>query len=138
MRYLLQAKEKQMEEKINADKLVSIYVKIRDKRRELAQQDKDLEEQLDIVAQQLLEICKEQGASTIRTEHGTISRRITKRFWPTDWDLFYKFIKEHDAIGLLQQRVHTSHMEQFLEENPDLTPPGLNADVTQTVVIIKR
>lgn len=127
-----------MEDKLNAEKLVSIYVKIRDKRTELAKQDKALSEQLQTVATQLLEICKEQGASTIRTEHGTISRRITKRFWLTDWELFYKFIKENDAINLLQQRVHTSHMEQFLAEHPDLTPPGLNADVEQTVVIIKR
>ncbi len=127
-----------MEDKLNADKLVSVYVKIRDKRRELAKQDKDLEEQLELVAKQLLEICKEQGASTIRTEHGTISRRINKRFWPTDWEVFYKFIKDYDAMPLLYQRINTANMEQFLEEHPDVTPPGLNADVSQTVVITKR
>lgn len=127
-----------MSEQVSAEKLVRIYVKIREKRRELAKQDRELEEQLEIVAQQMLEICKEQGAATIRTEHGTISRRISKRFWPTDWDAFYKFIKEQDAMSLLYQRINTANMEQFLEENPDLHPPGLNADVTQTVVIVKK
>jgi hypothetical protein len=82
-----------MENELNADRLTKIYVKIREARRELAKKDKELEEQLDIVAQQLLDICKEQGAATIRTSHGTISRRTTKRYWPTDWDAFYKFIK---------------------------------------------
>lgn len=125
-------------ESVNADRLAKVYVKIREKRRELAKQDKELEEQLNLVAQQLLEICKEQGAQTIRTEHGTISRRVSKRFWPTDWDSFYKFIKEQDAMSLLYQRINTANMEQFLEENPDTHPPGLNADVTQTVVIVKR
>ena len=125
-------------ESANADRLAKVYVKIREKRRELAKQDKELEEQLNLVAQQLLEICKEQGAQTIRTEHGTISRRVSKRFWPTDWDSFYKFIKEQDAMSLLYQRINTANMEQFLEENPDTHPPGLNADVTQTVVIVKR
>lgn len=121
-----------------ADKLAKVYVKIRERRRELAKQDKELEEQLNMIAQQMLEICKEQGASTIRTEHGTISRRISKRFWPTDWDAFYKFVKDQDAMQLLYQRINTANMEQFLEENPDIHPPGLNADVSQTVVIIKR
>ena len=127
-----------MSESANAERLTKVYVKIREKRRELAKQDKELEEQLELVAQQLLEICKEQGAATIRTPHGTISRRTTKRYWPTDWDAFYKFIKEQDALSLLFQRINTANMDQFLEENPDFHPPGLNADVTQTVVIIKK
>ena len=127
-----------MSEPINADRLVKVYVKIRDKRRELAKQDRELEEQLEAVARQLLEICKEQGAATIRTSHGTISRRTTKRFWPTDWDAFYKFVKDQDAMSLLYQRINTANMEQFLEENPELHPPGLNADVSQSVVIVKR
>jgi hypothetical protein len=127
-----------MTDPINADRLTKVYVKIREKRRELAKQDKELEEQLEAVATQLLEICKEQGAATIRTQHGTISRRTNKRFWPTDWDTFYKFIKDQDAMSLLYQRINTANMEQFLEENPDLHPPGLNADVSQSIVIIKR
>jgi hypothetical protein len=126
------------EEPVNAERLAKVYVRIREKRRELAKQDKELEEQLELVASQLLEICKEQGASTIRTTHGTISRRVTKRYWPTDWESLYNFIKENDAFSLLQQRIHTSNMDQFLEENPDLHPPGLNVDATQTVVIVKR
>lgn len=127
-----------MSDPINADRLAKVYVKIREKRRELAKQDKELEEQLEAVASQLLEICKEQGAATIRTSHGTISRRTTKRFWPTDWDAFYKFVKDQDALSLLYQRINTANMEQFLEENPELHPPGLNADVSQSVVIVKR
>lgn len=126
-----------MSDPINADRLAKVYVKIREKRRELAKQDKELEEQLEAVASQLLEICKEQGAATIRTSHGTISRRTTKRFWPTDWDAFYKFVKDQDALSLLYQRINTANMEQFLEENPEIHPPGLNADVSQSVVIVK-
>jgi hypothetical protein len=127
-----------MSETVNADRLAKVYVKIREKRKELAKQDRELEEQLELVAHQLLEICKEQGAATIRTQHGTISRRTNKRFWPTDWDAFYKFIKEKDAMSLLYQRINTANMQQYLEENPDVHPPGLNADVTQTIVIVKR
>ena len=127
-----------MSETINADRLAKVYVKIREKRKELAKQDRALEEQLELVAQQLLEICKEQGAQTIRTEYGTISRRTNKNYWTSDWDSFFKFVKENDAFSLMYRRINSDSMAQFLEENPDVLPPGLNADVTQTVVITKR
>jgi hypothetical protein len=123
---------------VTAEKLTKIYVKIRDKRKELAKQDEDLKTQLDMVSGHLLEICKEQGASTIRTEFGTVSRRTTKNYWTSDWDSFFKFIKEHDAFSLMFQRINSANMSQFLEENPDLFPPGLNADTNQTIVIVKR
>lgn len=122
----------------NVEQLTRVYVKIRDKRRELAKQDEELKEQLDAVSQQLLEICKAQGAATIRTAHGTVSRRTTKNYWTSDWDSFYKFIKEHDAFSLMFQRINSANMSQFLEENPDVLPPGLNAEVAQTIVITKR
>lgn len=121
-----------------AEKLARVYVKIREKRRELAKEDEKLEGELQIVADQLLEICKEQGAATIRTEHGTISRRLSKRYWTSNWTDFTQFVKQYDAFSLLTQRINNTNMAQFLEENPDLLPPGLNAEVTQTVVITKR
>lgn len=123
---------------ITAEKLAKIYVKIREKRRELAKQDEELKEQLDTVASQLLEICKEQGASTIRTQYGTISRRTTKNYWTNDWDSFFKFVKDNDAFSLMYQRINSANMSQFLEENPNLFPPGLNAEVNNTVTIVKR
>lgn len=121
-----------------ADQLAKVYVKIRDKRRELEKQAAELKEQEAALQSELLEICKQQGAQTIRTEYGTVSRRTTKNYWTSDWESFANFIKEHDAFSLLQQRINSTNMAQFLEENPDLLPPGLNAEVTQTVVITKR
>ena len=127
-----------MSDKPTAEKLAKVYTKIREKRRELAKQDEELKEQLDLVANELLAICKEQGASTIRTDYGTVSRRVTKHFWTSDWDSFFKFVKENDAFALVQQRINNTNMSQYLEENPDVLPPGLNSEVNQTVVITKR
>ena len=59
-----------MSEELNADRLTKIYVKIREKRRELKKQDDALEEQINIIASELLDICKQQGSSLIRTSHG--------------------------------------------------------------------
>ena len=127
-----------MSEELTVERLTRIYVKMREKRKELDRQSAELKEKQDLVAAELLEICKAQGATTIRTEYGTVSKRVSKNYWSSDWDSFFKFIKEQDAFSLMQQRIHNANMAQFLEENPDPYPPGLNADVNQTVVIIKR
>ncbi len=123
---------------MNAEKLAEVYVKIRDARRDLAKQDEELKAQLDVVTEKLLEICKDQGATTIRTQHGTISRRTNTHYWTSDWDSFFKFIKENDAFALMQHRINNANMVQFLEENPNLHPPGLQATVNQTIAIVKR
>jgi hypothetical protein len=47
-------------------------------------------------------------------------------------------MKEHDAFQLLQQRITTTNMEQFLEENPDLHPPGLNVDANYAVTVRRK
>ena len=55
-----------------ADQLAKVYVKIRDKRRELEKQAAELKEKESLLAAEMLEICKAQGAQTMRTQYGTI------------------------------------------------------------------
>ena len=112
---------------INADRLAKIYTKIRAKRLELEKEVQALKEQQDTIAKEILELCKEQGVFTMRTPHGTISRRTTKNYWTSDWDSFFKFIKEHDAFPLMHQRINNVNMTQFLEENPDRKSTRLNS-----------
>jgi hypothetical protein len=123
---------------IKVDKLVQTYIKIRDKRAELAKQDSALGEQLDIIEAGLLETFKELGADSLSTPYGTVSRRISRRYWTTDWASFYQFLKEHDAVELLEKRIAQSNIRQFLEENPDLLPPGLNVDSRYTASVRRK
>ena len=124
---------------IKADKLVKTYVKIRDKRKELADQyekeDGDLKEALETIEGELLEMCKETGADSLRTEFGTVTRRVAKRYWTNDWHSFHEFLKEHGALELLEKRIAQTNMSTFLEENPDLLPPGINVDSRYTVTV---
>jgi len=66
-----------------------------------------------------------------------VSRRIAKKYWTSDWESLYKFIKEHDAFHLMQQRIHDTNMKSFLEENPEQLPPGLNCLSAYTVGVRK-
>jgi hypothetical protein len=127
---------------IPTDKLVKAYVKIRDARKELSdayeKQDSELRESLDTIEAQLLEACKAIGADSIRTPYGTLSRTVKKRYWTNDWHSFYMFLKEHGALELLEKRVAQTNMATFLEENPDLHPPGLNVDSRYSVVVRRK
>ena len=122
----------------NVNQLVKVFLKIREKRAELARQDSELEEQQDMIEARLLEICKEIGTDGLKTELGTVSRSVKKRFWTSDWHSFYNFLKEHDAVELLEKRISQSNMATFLEENPDAFPPGLQVDSRYTAVIRRK
>jgi hypothetical protein len=121
------------------DQLTAVYLKIRDTRAENKRQfenvDKDLEEQQKMLAEQMLESCKEIGADSIKTPHGTIIRSVKSKYWTGDWDSMYNFIKEHDAFGLLEKRLHQTNMKDFLNENPDVMPMGLNVENEYTIVV---
>jgi len=121
--------------------LVNIYIKIRTAIQEKEEQHKleiqELKEQFDVVGSKLLEICNAQEADSIKTPAGTITRRVASRYWTSDWDSMYQFISENDAPFLLEQRIHNSNMRQFLEDNPDKIPIGLQNERKYTVQVRK-
>jgi hypothetical protein len=124
---------------VDLDRLTAIYIKIRDKRaankKVFEAEDQDLEEQMKVLAQEMLDVCKDMGANSIRTSHGTIMRSIKSRYWTNDWDSLYEVVKEHDAFGVLFKAINQTNMKQFLEDNPDVLPKGLNVESEYTVVV---
>lgn len=124
---------------VDMDKLAAVYIKIRDKRavakKEFEDKDKGLEEQMQVIADEMLEACKRMGADSIKTPHGTIIRSVKSRYWTNDWDSMYQVIKDNDAFGLLEKRLHQTNMKDFLAENPSFYPVGLNVENTYTVVV---
>ena len=121
------------------DKLTKVYIKIRDARDQLESDHKkriaELEEQLSIIETEMLDACKNMNADSVRTPHGTIIRTVKARYWTNDWDSMYDFIEETGAFGLLEKRLHQTHMKEFLSENPDLFPIGLNVEKSFSVVV---
>ena len=119
--------------------LVAVYIKMRNAIEEKEEEHKaeiaELKADFDTVASKLLSICQELGADSLKTPAGTVSRRMTTRYWTSDWDSMYKFIKANDAPFLLEQRIHNNNMRHFLEDNPDGLPPGLQTDHKYTVQV---
>jgi len=124
-----------------ADKLALVYIKIRDAKKALKDryeaENSKLESQLDIIGQQMLDLCRETGADSLRTVNGTIIRSKQTRYWPTDWQAMHNFVLAHKALHLLERRVAQKAMEQWIKENPDDMPPGLNVD-SRYVITVRR
>lgn len=123
----------------DANKLVKVYVKMRDARdearREADTKIAEIEEQMGMVEQALLELCKTTGQDGGKTEYGSFTRTVKTRYWTSNWPTMYDFIKTHDAVELLEQRIHQGNFKQFLQENPDLLPEGVNVDSRYAITV---
>jgi hypothetical protein len=124
---------------LSLDRLAKIYVKIRDERAkiksEFDEKDGALKEQMSLLEEEMLNACNKINADSIRTTNGTIIRSIKSRYWTNDWGSMYKFIKDNDAFALLEKRIHQSNMKEFLHENSDLFPAGLNVENEYTIIV---
>lgn len=128
-----------MTDEVPTERLVKIYVKMRDERARIKadfeEQDKAIRDQMDAIEQHLLETCKRAGADSIKTKNGTVIRGVQTRYWTSDWEHMHQFVLENRAPELLERRISQSTMKEFLANNPDKLPPGLNADSKYTVTV---
>jgi hypothetical protein len=119
------------EDIIPMDKLARIYRKIKTEIDTLTK-DYDtkvelLKEKQDTLKFAMKDQMKALGVKSVQTEFGTVSMINKTRYSTQDWDSFKKFIIEHEVVDLLEKRIAQTNMITFLEENPGLVPPGLNA-----------
>lgn len=130
-----------MEDESRLGKLTSAYIKIRDKRRELmaefTKEDDALKAQQDKIKLHLLSFCKENDIDSVRTEAGLFYRTQKKRYWTSDWESMNKFIMEHGVPEFYEKRLNQGVVRGFLEENPDLLPPGLNVE-SEYIISVRR
>lgn len=115
----------------NTDELVEAYLGIRTERerilREYEVADARLKEDMSKLEAVMLEMCNAVNADSIKTTHGTVMRKLNERFFCQDWDNFYKFVLDNEAVQLLERRIHQSNFKEFLREHVnDGLPPGVN------------
>ena len=127
---------------VNIDKLVKTFIRIRNKRSELSAEFKEADEKLskqqDKIKFAMLDHCKEQGVDSVKTADGVFYRTIRKKIWTNDWESMYKFVLKHEVPELFEKRLHQTNVKQFLEENPDLQPAGLNVDSEYVISVRKN
>ena len=130
-----------IEEPIPLDKLVKIYRKIKTQVETLTKEYDTALEKLkadqDAIKFEIKDQMKALGVTSVKSPFGTVSVRQSTRYNTNDWGAFKDFILEHGAIELLEKRIAQTNMVQFLEENPGVLPPGLNAYSEFNIVITK-
>lgn len=128
-----------MSDSIPPDKLVRVYVKMRTAHETLTKEYdtkiKDLETLMKQVKSAMLGYLTEQHLETANTSEGMFYRTTKKRYWTNDWDSMGKFIVENKIPELLEKRLHQGNTQAFIEENPDLLPPGLNVDSEYSITV---
>ena len=121
------------------EKYVRVYIKMRDARSQLKadyeEKDAEIKRQMDVIESALLETCKSAGANSISTGAGVVIRGVRTNYWTSDWESMHEFIRENDALDLLERRVAQKAMGEYLQKNPDKLPKGMNVDSKYTVTV---
>ena len=108
------------------------------RKNKLKAEDEKLSKQLDEVKRALLDYCKSQNVDSVRTPAGLFYRSLKTRYWTNDWESMNKFILEHGIPEFYEKRLNQTSVKQFLEENPDVLPPGLNVDSEYVITVRKK
>ena len=124
---------------MSVEKHTKVYLKITAKRTEIKtafEKEYDaLTEQRDRIKQALLEHCKEHNVDSVRTSEGLFYRSVTSKYWTSDWESMYEFILENEVPEFFDKRLNQKNIKQFLEENPEKMPKGLNSDSSYTISV---
>jgi RAB protein geranylgeranyltransferase component A len=129
------------EEVMPLDRLAKIYRKIRASidvlTQEYDQKVEVLKEQQNELKNAMKDQMKALGVTSVRTPEGTVVLSVKTRYNTQDWESFKEFVKENDALDLLEKRIAQGNMAQFLTDNPGLVPPGLNTSSEYDVSVRK-
>jgi hypothetical protein len=127
---------------IPVDRLTKAYIKIRDKRSELRKayeaEDSVLKEKLDTIQSALLDYCKDHNVDSVRTPNGLFYRTTSTRYWTSDWEAMNRFILENELPEFYEKRLNQGVVREFLEENPETVPPGLNTTSEYSIRVRKK
>ena len=126
----------------SVDRLTRIYLKIRDAKSaaaaEFKEKDQKLTDQLNLVKSQLLSYCKEHNVESVRTNEGMFYRTVKTRYWTSDWSAMHAFVVENSMPEFLEKRLNQTAVKEFLTENPETVPPGLNVDSEYQISVRKK
>jgi len=120
------------------EKLMQAEINMREAIEDLENKVKEIKAKRAQIQNALNEACQKLNVTSLKTSVGTLTRTLKTRYWTTDWPEMYKFLKENDALELMEKRISQSNMKDFVANNPDLSPPGLQATSEYSVSIRKN
>jgi predicted DNA binding protein len=123
--------EKNNDGDLNFEELVKIYLTIRTEKEKIEAawkvQNDALVADMKVLEGQMLDVCNKNNASSMRTNSGTVIRKLTERYTVSDGDGFRKFVLENGLVDLFEARIHQGNFKEFIAEHKDDgLPPGVN------------
>lgn len=114
---------------MDIDKLVGAYINMRDSldaaRKEFKELEKDRKAQMAKVEERILKLCYDQGVESFATKHGTAFKKKRDFIKVNNWDAALDYIIDNDLKHMLSKSVSKIAAKEFMEENQNQLPPGL-------------
>ena len=95
------------------------------KRHAWEQEDEALERDQQLLDTVLLDQLNKIGASSVSTSHGTVIRSLKTRPAAVDWGAIWEWQKANDAADLVERRLKTKFITDYMEEHGGALPPGI-------------
>lgn len=119
-----------MSASLNIEKVVQAYNAIRDartvRRHAYEAEDVKLEADQQLLKGVLLQLLNQSGARSMTTDAGTVFKSEKIKPSAADWGVIWDWMKEHDAPDLVERRLKTTFIKDYMEANAGALPPGVN------------
>lgn len=126
---------------VNAENVVSAYIKLRDMRsvikREYEAKDNVLIEKMDKLEGFLAQQLADTGATQLGTTHGTAYRQLNLKPSCGDWGSFWPWAAANDKFDMMEKRLSAKAIKEYYEETSEL-PPGVSIIQEYKIVVRKR
>lgn len=109
---------------VKTSDLMHRIFEIRQEKAKLSEREKQLTEEFNQLEQVLLARADEQGATRIATKDGTAI--VSEQELPQidDWDEAHNWMKENDALYLLQRRINSAAFRELVKSGQSV--PGIS------------
>ena len=102
-----------------------------------SEKDSTLLKQQDTIKEAINEYADMNKVDRAGTSEGMFYRTTKTRYWTSDWESMYKFVVENKVPEFFDKRLNQKNVREYLDENPDKLPEGLNVD-TEYVISVRK
>lgn len=124
------------EQPLTTGDIVKRMIEIRDERRRISSRDKELIDEWRSFEMEMLTRLDDQGMSKATAGAGTASIIETVLPNVADWDAFYEYMRENDALYLLQKRPAAAAFRELNDAGK--TIPGVDAYTKREIGLRKK
>ena len=120
------------------NQLIATYIGIRDKKEALVKKQKEdvakYTEALKKIEGVLLKHFQTVGQTSAKSDEGIAFIKVANTDKIADRETFLEYVKENDLFDLLENRINSSALNQFIEDHNDL-PPGVTRNSVQIIQV---